>query len=175
MNTEILKHIDDIFADFHGRRPTGRMEAFNFCSTIMDICVNSLYELAQEDYEAYGTMEGWKPSVKKFAEFLGLNPEDIFGFPIGVEFVRTQLDNLPKLTDSDAETLSLIGQTVIDLGREENGDKLIDVIVSRFVKDHSLQSIGDRYDLTRERIRQLERRAIRIMRENLEVRMAQAA
>lgn len=174
MNDEILKHLADTFAAFNSRRPSGYREALNFCSDLMDICVNSLHELAQREYEAYGT-DGWKPSASKFAAFVGLNPEEIFGVPEDIDIVQSRFDDFESPVNADAETFSFVNQALTDLLREENGRTLIDVIVSRIVKEEPLQKIGNRYGVSRERIRQQEARALRTMKSNLEVRLAAAA
>jgi RNA polymerase sigma-32 factor len=101
---------------------------------------------------------------------------------VGDDYGATGVDMLEDLTPNQEETLieketetALASFTRKALAKLDPREKFI--VTKRFLSDApwTLQKLGDHFGTSRERVRQLEERAIRKLRKELEPYMAQAA
>jgi hypothetical protein len=148
---------------FQGHAPKNERQLVNSLSAIVDLSIGTIYEMIKPDFQAFGISE-YKPSVKKLCEFLGENPEDLFGLPDGV---RQSKRNIEKVQDvfieSDSDRAYLLIAELRKIDRRS-----ATIIILRFGLDghpaHTLEEIGHIFHVTRERIRQIEARALRLLR-----------
>jgi len=163
MTCNLLEHLTANFKMFHGKLPSSRRHLVEFTSETVDLGITKLYEMLGAEFEAYG-VDGYKPSVKRICSFLGESPEDVFGLPPQIE---QTYDNVEKVVFRPPPQHLLAIRRLVDKLRDKN-ERMATVIEMRFGlvdgQEHTLEEIGQMFGLTRERIRQIEAKAMRFLK-----------
>jgi RNA polymerase sigma factor (sigma-70 family) len=81
------------------------------------------------------------------------------------------MNKLPKMAQKNSYSLSFKPKAVVKKLLAVLDDRSQDVIVGRFglgkeTKKRTLESIGEQYDITRERVRQIENSAIKTIQQH---------
>ena len=153
------------------RDPTAEEVALE--SEFMDEATANKIRAAQMNTEALDpqTKLAWEHATNKVREILKVAQEPIsLELPVGDEENSTLADFI-----EDQDTSAPIDETIRQILREQiraSLDKLTDrerrVLELRFGledgKDHTLEEVSDQFDVTRERIRQIEAKALRKLR-----------
>ena len=144
------------------------------------------YNKVNEAYVAFVQKNEREPSNEELAEILGVSEKDIFNMlkggnkhisvdaPLSEDEGAMSLVDMMSHGDKDSPDLKLMEESVrrevID-GLEILSPREIQVISAYYGlggnKPLTLEEIGETYDLTRERVRQIKERAIRRMRKSL--------
>lgn len=153
------------------RLPLNKMTAYNK--------VNEAYTAFVQKYER-------EPTHEELAEILQVTPKDIANMlkggnrhisvdaPLNDDEGALSMVDMLTMGDEDSPDLKLMEESirkeVVD-GLEILSPREIQVVTSYYGLDGgkplTLEEIGERYDLTRERVRQIKERAIRRMRKSI--------
>lgn len=115
----------------------------------------------------------WRPFVMRLADILGVMPEELFSEEQRTIELKTN-EAFLEITRRQALAITTMDERVEieDLARKilvhtkltSNERQVVELVV---MGDHTLDSVGMRLDLTRERIRQIEAKALRKMRKTM--------
>lgn len=144
------------------------------------------YNKVNDAWVAFVQKNEREPTYEELAEILGVSEKDIAAMlkggnkhisvdaPIGDDEGALTMVDMMSMGDEDSPDLKLMEESirkeVVD-GLEILSPREIQVVSAYYGLDGNkpmtLEEIGERYDLTRERVRQIKERAIRRMRKSI--------
>ena len=112
--------------------------------------------------------QGFDPKPKLLSERLGVSEREIVDMDQRLDSWDVSLD-APLKNDSETERIEFLLHNKITEFRKKMSPREIEIFELRIFSDNpvTLQEIGDRYGISRERVRQIEKNIIRKMREFL--------
>ena len=144
------------------------------------------YNKVNDAYVSFVQKNEREPTHEELAEILGVQEKDIANMlkggnrhisvdaPLSDDEGSMSMVDMMSLGDEDSPDLKLMEESVrkeVIEGLEILSPREIQVVSSYYGLDGNkpltLEEIGERYDLTRERVRQIKERAIRRMRKSI--------
>jgi len=124
--------------------------------------VNKIISLNKDNEEYKENMEGQYPTCVSLNSQIG----NFTGFELVDVIADEDADSLDVLEYETERLKKVLGKTLECLSNKERGIIECYFGLNKDFESMTLEAIGDRYDLTKERIRQIKEKAIRRLRHN---------